>query len=379
MAQSKKIRTPIGQRGGDFRRRALPAIVWTAVAVLSATMLIDRVRRFEYLGLVQAYDYEISANTNGTLETVVVSLFDHVDPGEIVAKLDDQHVRASLETSTAEIRRLNAALGAERAKLSSEDADWNADFRRFQIDEEQRRLDVLSLKVVIESDQVDLERLELEVDRARELLFAGLIGQLDFDTTRLQRDMLHKRIEESLALKAQTEREFEVARARRERFQGENPRDPEDEERLGPLREAISVASYRMTEIELQRQALLLRSPVAGQVSALLCRQGQAVRPGEPILTVTEQTPREIVAYLNEADGETARKSARVLVASRTEAGRVAESLVVRVGPSIQQLPQRLWRNPRIPDYGRPVVIAGVPALDLTPGELVEVRFLPSD
>ncbi len=134
-----------------------------------------------------------------------------------------------------------------------------------------------------------------------------------------------------------------------------------------------------MTEIELQRQALLLRSPVAGQVSALLCRQGQAVRPGEPILTVTEQTPREIVAYLKEADGETARKSARVLVASRTEAGRVAESLVVRVGPSIQQLPQRLWRNPRIPDYGRPVVIAGVPALDLTPGELVEVRFLPSD
>ena len=342
-------------------------------------MLVDRVRRFEYVGLVQAYDYEISANTNGTLETVVVSLFDHVDSGEIVAKLDDRHVRASLETSTADIRRLNAALEAERAKLDSEDADWNADFRRFQIDEEQRRLDVLSLKVVIESDQVDLERLALEVDRARELLFAGLIGQLDFDTTRLQRDMLHKRIEENLGLKAQTEREYEVARARRERFEGENPRDPEYEERLGPLREAISVASYQMTEIELQRQALLLRSPVTGQVSALLCRQGQAVLPGEPILTVTERTPREIVAYLNENDGETARQSARVLVASRTEPGRVAESLVVRVGPSIQQLPQRLWRNPRVPDYGRPVVIAGVAALDLTPGELVEVRFLPSD
>jgi multidrug resistance efflux pump len=379
MAQDTKIRTPIGQRAGDFRRRALPVVVWTAVAVLSATMMFNRVSRFEYLGLVQAYDYEISANTDGTLETVVVSLFDHGDPGEIVAKLDDRHIRARLETSTADIRRLSAALEAERVKLGTEDADWNADFRRFQIDEEQRRLDVLSLKVVIESDQVDLERLELEVDRARELLFAGLIGQLDFDTTRLQRDMLHKRIEESQALLTQTQREFEVARARRERFEGENPNGLENEERLAPLREAISVASYQMTEIELQRQSLLLRSPVAGQVSALLCRQGQAVITGEPILTVTEQTPHEIVAYLNESDGESARQSARVLVASRTQPDRVAESLIVRVGPAIQQLPQRLWRNPRVPDYGRPVVIAGVPALDLTPGELVEVRFLPSD
>ena len=53
----------------------------------------------------------------------------------------------------------------------------------------------------------------------------------------------------------------------------------------------------------------------------------------------------------------------------------MAESVVLRVGESIQPLPQRLWRDPRFPDYGRAVVIAATPTMRLTPGELVNVKF----
>ena len=49
---------------------------------------------------------------------------------------------------------------------------------------------------------------------------------------------------------------------------------------------------------------------------------------------------------------------------------------MLRVSPSYRTMPQELWRDPRFPDYGRAIVIAGVPALDLVPGELVSVRFL---
>ena len=61
-------------------------------------------------------------------------------------------------------------------------ADVNADLRRFQIDEEDRRLSALSLRVVIESDEVELNRLRLEVERNRELLAEGIVGQSLFDT-----------------------------------------------------------------------------------------------------------------------------------------------------------------------------------------------------
>ena len=94
---------------------------------------------------------------------------------------------------------------------------------------------------------------------------------------------------------------------------------------------------------------------------------------------VAERSPREIYAYLSEPQGVLVDENTPVLVASRNNPKKVAESIVIRVSPTIQPLPQRLWRDPRTPDYGRAVVIAGVPALGLTPGELVSVSLRSDD
>jgi len=58
------------------------------------------------------------------------------------------------------------------------------------------------------------------------------------------------------------------------------------------------------------------------------------------------------------------------------DSGRIAESVVTGVSPGIDALPQRLWRDARVPEYGRGVMIAASPELSLTPGALVRVRFL---
>ena len=116
--------------------------------------------------------------------------------------------------------------------------------------------------------------------------------------------------------------------------------------------------------------------PVLGQVSQMLCSTGQSVIPGEPIMMIAERSVREIVAYLSESDGRRITLDTPVMVTSRNQPGMTAESVVIRVGPTIQALPQRLWRDPALPDYGRAVVIAAAPAMALTPGELVDVEFL---
>ena len=69
--------------------------------------------------------------------------------------------------------------------------------------------------------------------------------------------------------------------------------------------------------------------------------------------------------------------STPVMVSTRGTEGTVSESVVLRIGPTVRQLPQRLWRNPRVPDYGRAVVIAAAPGMRLTPGEQVNIKFLP--
>lgn len=369
------------QRMDDFKNRTLPVVVWSVAAIMVLIMLVGRAQRFDYIGLAQSPEYEISSSADGTIETVVVELFQDVDAGDVVVKLNDERVMASIRTSEATIRQLNAELDATGAQILAETgqgvADWTADLRRFQIDEEQRRLDILSLRVVIESDQVELERVGLELARADSLLDAGLISRSEFDITRLMYEGVRGRIDENLVLLKQTEQEYRAALARREAYEMELPRHPQDDPLLQPLREAIAVESRRLREIELQREALTLRSPVMGRVSQILCRRGQSVVPGEPILMIAEQSVQEIVAYLDEASGAEVQENTPVMVSSRNGSRTVAESVVLRVSPSIQALPPRLWTNPRVPDYGRAVVIAATPAMHLTPGELVNVKFLP--
>ena len=368
------------QRLVDFRQRTLPIVVWSVCAIAVAAMLLGRANRLQYLGLAQALDYPISPVATGTVESIVVDLYESVSAGDLVARLDDSHVTASVATANATLAQLRAELEAARVALVADGSPGSggraAILRRFKMDEEQRRLDLLSLKLEIESKQIELERLDLETERVHELWQAGVMAKNVYDTTRLSRDAMRKGLEDGRALLAQTEQEYVAARSRREEYDAGLPRDTALESMLQPLREAIEVESHRLQEIELQRRALFLRSPVDGQVSQVLCRQGQSVVAGQPVVVVSEGTVREIVAYLAEDDGHDIGPSTRAIVSTRGTNGTVAETVVLRVGPTIQELPPRLWRNPRIPDYGRAVVVAAAPGMQLTPGELVNVKLI---
>jgi len=378
-AEAKPIATPRAQRVANFKQRSLPVIVWSVCALLSVVLLTNRARSFRYIGLAQAPEYEVSACATGTIDTLVVGLFQDVRAGEVVATLDERPVLAMIATTNATIAKLQADLEATRAQILSGSgsglADVNADLRRFQIDEEDRRLAALSLRVVIESDEVERNRLWLDVERNRELLDDGIIGQSFFDMVQASHDVVDTRLTKNKILLAQTENEYRVARERRVAYEGDLAVVPAAAPQLLPLQEAISIEAARLSEIQVQRASLVLRSPVDGRVSFVYGRRGQAVIPGEPVVMISERTVNEIVAYLAEADGLLIEEQQQVRLISHTRPGVVSDSVVLRVSPGIQMLPQRLWRNPQVADYGRAVVIAPQPAMRLTPGETIEVRF----
>jgi hypothetical protein len=63
------------------------------------------------------------------------------------------------------------------------------------------------------------------------------------------------------------------------------------------------------------------------------------------------------------------------LVKSRSPA-QIARSKIADIGPTIELMPQRLWRSPMIPQWGMPVLIGIPPGLELIPGEVVGIRGL---
>jgi multidrug resistance efflux pump len=376
VATDQPIPTPARQRVQDFKTRGLPALVWTLAAVACLALMWTRTRSFEYIGIARANEYEVSANQTGTIDAVTVALFEEIEAGAIVARLDNGPLLAQLEIARATVSQLRAELDARGVTAGAEEALLVDRLRRFQVDEESRRLDILRQRVDIETDAVERDRLTLEVERNRPLVEDGFVSVADFDNLRLTLDTVQERIERNTVLLSQTEAQHAVAATRRRDFQRRMPNLPEDESLLRPLQQAVEVAMREVDEIEIRRGSLVLRSPVSGQISELIAARGQAIVAGEPVVIVAERRPSEIVAWLDDNDPTEPRDSGRVRVASVRDREHAAESLVLRIGPTFQPKPQRLWRDPRFPDYGRAIVIAGVPALDLVPGELVSVRFL---
>ena len=58
------------------------------------------------------------------------------------------------------------------------------------------------------------------------------------------------------------------------------------------------------------------------------------------------------------------------------EPRQVAQSFVSSIGPTIELKPQRLWRNPTIAEWGRPVLIQIPAELTIAPGEVIGIRGL---
>ncbi len=372
------IPIPPEQRREEFRTRRLPFVVWGAAVLVLIGSFVGRTVNHQHIAIAQAREFEVSVPREGVLTSVGVDLLDRVEPGTVIASLGDPELEHLLTVSAATVEQLRdeieSARVTHRVEQSRALSEWETDRRRFQMDVENRRLEALGLRVDVESARVEDGRQALEVRRAKSLLDAGLLSQGEYEAARLLGEETHKRLVETEALLARTEDEMRVSETRRTEYEHAAPTVAGEEPVVQPFRSAVEVELRRLADLERQREALVLRSPVAGQVTQLLCQEGQAVIEGEPIAIVTEATVQEIVAYLPENDDGEIQASTPVVVTSRAS-GTTAESVVVRVADSVQPLPARFWRDPRVPIYGRAVVIAPVAAMGLVHGELLDVRF----
>ncbi len=113
-------------------------------------------------------------------------------------------------------------------------------------------------------------------------------------------------------------------------------------------------------------------------MSQILHWPGEAVAASDPILTITEVKPTEIIAYALEGQTGQIQKGMAVELARKKASQKIeiARSQITYIGPVIEQLPTRLWRNPNIPEWGRPFIIKAPPQMKLITGEIVGIRRL---
>lgn len=298
-----------------------------------------------------------------------------------MAVLEDDRVRAELATAAAETARLRAELAATEDRLTAEalvqDAEQMAEARRFAIDLESTRLWTLELTVELETDRITLEFLRFQAEWLGNLHEKHDASQYEVESAQSEFEATKKKIEENESALAQAELDLQNAQRRQESFARHHPVPPTLDKALEPLRAALTVQRRRIDELSLERAILVLCSPMDGVVSTVLRGAGETLLAGEPVLTVAASQPSEVIAYATAAQAGRleAGMPTQLEVSREGSPRRVAKSHVVAIGPTVEQLPVRLWQNPAVPEWGWPIKIAIAQQLGIRPGELVGVRL----
>ena len=379
-----------------LRRHILPILVWLSVVAAVVGLFTRRSQRFEVLGIAQGQVRQIASNCTGRLKSVSVQLFEEVSLGQPVAVvdtiLDNEQPRAQLQaqlsTILAEIEHLTVQLVPTQDDLLAEKADRQtnrlSDSRRFSVDVENARLEILRLRALIETDRIMLEDLALEVQTVKELLAQEAVAPYELQKAKVQYETLATKIEENEQLLEQAKDALTQTQQRRDEYTRYKPHHPSVEDALDVIRKAIKIQERRMDELLVQiealepRQALQLTAPIDGVVSQIQHWPGEAVLAGESILTIAEVKPTEIIAYALEDQVNQIQKGMVVELVKQSEPKKIeiARSQIIYIGPIFEQLPPRLWRNPNIPEWGRPFLVKAPPQMKLIIGEVVGIRRL---
>jgi multidrug resistance efflux pump len=209
---------------------------------------------------------------------------------------------------------------------------------------------------------------------------ANAANRLRLKSLRDEYDTLAEVIEKNEELRAAAETRSKKAEQRL----AEHPKTLKPDAEMDAAKKQFDMAKVvqtkKLDELKAQLEALKpieLKAPFDGIVNVVQHREGEAIMASEPILTIAKTTPDNIVAYATEERAGTVRENMKVQLIDRNRTpNALVASHVVYVGPTIEQLPPRLWRNPNVPQYGRPIMI-NVPAelkTTLVPGAIVGVK-----
>jgi multidrug efflux pump subunit AcrA (membrane-fusion protein) len=370
--------------------RVLPVLVWLAAVAGVVGMFQHRAGQFEIVGIADAEVHDVGTNIRARLISVQVQLFSKVNKGDPVAVVntlaDDERIEAQKAVIKAEINHLDAQLKEMRkhyeALVFNQESEWWAERRAFTADVVAATARVVDTNAIVENDQATLKELQQEIDIFRIENGANFAADVSLynkmKTMKRNHDRLAEKIERDKGLLATYKEELEKAKIREKKYVTYRPyagTDPNESQRVIFL--AKEALERQLDELEERQREIVLTAPCDGFVSSIDSQIGEVViLPDFPVLSITEEKPSSIIAYVNENLAGHFTASKEVEIVKGSEPKQIGKSEITYIGPRVEQLPTRLWRNPAVPQWGRLMQIEIPLGMKLIPGELVGIRIL---
>lgn len=366
------------RRGQRWASRIVPLMVWLGAAFGAYQLLGLKPAALPVRGMASIQRHIATPAQAGHLERLLVERLAVVERGQILGRLSG----ATLELQARQIGQQISALRAElqesrRAldlQLTAAAREQEADLRRFRRDVENVKLEQLRLHAELEEARVRREGLAIDLTRMESLSEQELVSEAELIRIRTEHAALGERLARGKETLAWHDARLDKARARLNEYRPvEANGRPAMEE--SSFRWRIAEAETALELVALQRTRLVIRAPASGVVDELFSQVGQLLEPGSALLSIVEQEPRDLVAYVPlemARDLEPGQTAEIQLAGDPTALHRVA---IQRVGPAALQLPEQLWSFARSPEWGVPVLLRAPSGLQTMPGESFQVRF----
>jgi hypothetical protein len=120
---------------------------------------------------------------------------------------------------------------------------------------------------------------------------------------------------------------------------------------------------------------MVIRAPAEAYVATIVARQGNVLKPGDPVVVMVEVEPRQVIAYVEEERGYTISVGETALIRPRDRTSDHVEGTVTAIAGTVAQIPVRFCPAPTRPRWGREVFIRIGAGHKLDPGQAVDITF----
>jgi multidrug resistance efflux pump len=393
MANLPKIRTPLKQHWRRVRYQFLPLFVFGVAVVTTSMLWRDHVATSNVVGTVTASQTDVTALIAGRIISPAIEVFSKVKKGQTIARLDDTLLKAQLDTLRKELVQQTSLIHQKTEEVRLEikqggndafDHQWEmiVEIRRRELLVEQTNLGILDRQTLIDADTIAAKLLQTRLQRmlAANKTHPGTFATSIVQETHLEREEIVARVRGNYAA-IRVARENVAQNQRRladlGKVQIPAAVTADLDKLIRPLQDAVEVQQARVVEVQKQIAATTIRAPFGGMISAVHAYVGQAVQPGDPIVSLAAEKGAYIVAYLRQRQRIRPVAGDEVEVRPRLIPVEAHVATVIEVGAQYEQVPMHHLRDPQFPEWGLPVKIAlprGTSHV-LHPGELVDLTF----
>lgn len=361
---------------GRKQRRAILWSVWALVATGVALLQLDTSAVGRAPATIDGPETAVMAPRATRVQKVLVRPGDVVAQGTPLVELATAEVDLEIAVAEAELARLSSAVDAAVLDVRGADFETGA---RLEADAERAAVDLASLAAEQKRDAAELATVEGLLAKQRELVEKKLASAEQRDQLDLRRAALAESVADATARLATAQAHAARADARLAEWKKGHGQGADDA-RTGPERASVRAQEERLRQLRAEKDALTLRAPITGRVSAVLVVEGAAVASGEAAVRVQDDSAHTATAWVDEQGASKVAVGDRVRLRPTDGRGAERTGVVRALGAGVAELPVRFRQIPGEISFGRAVFLdldALDGALPPLPGQAFESSFTP--